>query len=920
MFDPRLIREINRRNCLLLIGSGPSTEVGFSSWALLARSVYEEVKRLGKISDDAGYQKYLAEQKYPEMFAIAERDLGDRASLVSMLQHFLEPRKKHPAHIYGILANWPIPIYMTTNWDDEILNALGKEKVFFKTVWNTKADFSKWRAGTDNIIVKLHSDLAHPETAVITSRDYQIFSTDGSFEYFRAKLRAVFEMFNVLIIGHSLSDYDLSLVLQIAKSTSSPEHPLYLVAADMTRSDEIELFQKFNIVVIPYKNPDGTHSRLRRLLCIVNKFVKPRYRRLDIQETTYSDEEIEAAQSLLIYRRVHNLTQESTGGIHHFDPLVLNALFQVSDNGVDPADLFTLPPLSTIVKNDEIKTAVEASLQLLQEEGLIAKDGKLKLLEAGTKRVMVMRSEKEMTEEQAYGQFILDLKSELGSNPEEKDEVFVDLLKDTIVKVFKQRGLAIANSIFADQSISERELSDIFEALSNAATVFHDEDASVAFIAAAQKFVLESSTAQLKYLTSLSQGYFLFHLLGLDPKCAKIRHNILQNTVWWCDASTLLPLLAAGSRNNEYAKDLFRRLRELNVRVVTTTKFLSEIHRHILWAHRFFEEEDTSSPVFLQAALLKSSFKQNLFLEGFIRLAAEGAVGTPADYLNSVFPDGWESQQLRRLLQGLGISVIELHELEGYAIADHGTIQELTEQVKDERIRGDSYKGWNQVDAEGEILFIIRSLRSGRYKSPVTNQVDRAYFLSQSLVLDRVAEKNEGLTWTPEALYRYLIALPGETPDDGLLHQCMLQEYYVSGIVLIDKQRYRHFFGPAINAAKISYAAEEAQYLREYPQASAAALRESFDKTPDLEKPFFVTQMGWKAARQAAARAESATRRAVESEAELKRVRAAAETGALQKQLARLEQSEAEARHGKDPKYLRKKLRQAKKRQRRGRK
>ena len=35
--------------------------------------------------------------------------------------------------------------------------------------------------------------------------------------------------------------------------------------------------------------------------------------------------------------------------------------------------------------------------------------------------------------------------------------------------------------------------------------------------------------------------------------------------------------------------------------------------------------------MFLQAALLKSSFKQNLFLEGFIRLAAEGAVGTPSD-------------------------------------------------------------------------------------------------------------------------------------------------------------------------------------------------------------------------------------------------------------------------------------------------
>jgi hypothetical protein len=920
MFDPRLIRDINRRQCFLLVGSGPSTEVGFPSWEALASDVYKEVKKLGKISDEFGYKKCLDQKKYPEMFAIAERDLGSRASLISTLQPFLEPKKKLPARTYGILASWPIPVYMTTNWDDEIFNALKKEKIFFKTIWNTKADFSKWRAGTEGVIVKLHSDLAHPETAVITSQDYQRFATDSSFDYFQSKLRAIFEMFNVLIIGHSLSDYDLGLVLQIAKSTASPEHPVYLVAADMTRSEEIELFQKFNVVVIQYKNPDGTHSRLRKLLSVVNKFIKPRHRRLDFNDTTYSNEEIEAAQSLLIYRRIHKLTQESSEGIHHFDPLVLRAISQASSDGVDQADLFTLPPLSAIVKNDEIKTAVEASLQLLQQEGLVTNDGKVKLLEPGTKRVLEMRNEKEMTEEQAYGQFIVDLKSDLESSTEEKDDVFIGVLKDTIVKVFKQRGLAIANSIFADQSISESDLSDIFEALSDAATIFGDDDTGVAFIAAAQKFVLDSSPAQLKYLTSLSQGYFLFHLLGLDPTCAKIRQNILENTVWWCDASTLLPLLAAGSRNHDYAKDLFRRLRELNVRVVTTTNFLSEIHKHIFWAQRFFQEEDTSSPVFLQAALLKSSFKQNLFLEGFIRLAAEGGVGTPGDYLNSMFPRGWEAKELRRVLEFLGVSVVELNELDGYSVGDHGMIQELAEQVKDERIRGDSYKGRSQVDAEGEVLFIIRSLRTGKYKSPVTAQADRTFFLSQSLVLDRVAEKGEGVTWTPEALYRYLIALPGESPDDGLLHQCMLQEYYVSGAVLIDKPRYTRFFGPAISAAKVSYATEEEQYIREFPQSSVATLRHAFDKTPDLEKPFFVTQMGWKAARQAEARAAAATKRAMESEAELKKVRAEAETGALQKQLARLKQSETEERHRKDPNYLRKKLRQAKKRQRKGRK
>ncbi len=78
MFDPRLIKDINRGKCFVLVGSGPSTEMGYSSWASLAKGVFETVKKLGKVSDEAGYLKYFTEKKYPEIFTVAERDLGGR--------------------------------------------------------------------------------------------------------------------------------------------------------------------------------------------------------------------------------------------------------------------------------------------------------------------------------------------------------------------------------------------------------------------------------------------------------------------------------------------------------------------------------------------------------------------------------------------------------------------------------------------------------------------------------------------------------------------------------------------------------------------------------------------------------------------------------------------------------------------------
>ena len=61
-----------------------------------------------------------------------------------------------------------------------------------------------------------------------------------------------------------------------------------------------------------------------------------------------------------------------------------------------------------------------------------------------------------------------------------------------------------------------------------------------------------------------------------------------RETLWWCDASVLLPLLAVGSINNQYAEDLFKDLRELNANTLTTTRLLREIMEHLEWASRLF--------------------------------------------------------------------------------------------------------------------------------------------------------------------------------------------------------------------------------------------------------------------------------------------------------------------------------------------
>jgi hypothetical protein len=222
------------------------------------------------------------------------------------------------------------------------------------------------------------------------------------------------------------------------------------------------------------------------------------------------------------------------------------------------------------------------------------------------------------------------------------------------------------------------------------------------------------------------------------------------------------------------------------------------------------------------------------------------------------------------------------------------------------------------------------------------------YFVSQSHALDIVAPNDPIVTWTPEAVYRYANSLTGGDIDPNLLQQCMLHGYFYAGVSFIDKARYLKFFGPAVSQAKASYKEQVDKYLQETEQAHGRKdLDEEFDRTPDLEKPFFVAQMGWQMARIAERKAQEAARReeATKTKAQQhvagieaaatkritdadERARAATaqakaareEAKAARKARSRAEQEAARLRNLQDPKHMRKRRQQAKKRARKRRK
>lgn len=343
-------------------------------------------------------------------------------------------------------------------------------------------------------------------------------------------------------------------------------------------------------------------------------------------------------------------------------------------------------------------------------------------------------------------------------------------------------------------------------------------------------------------------------------------------------------------------------------RFFATTALLREVLEHFDWARAFAAKHPVYSPEFLEAATARLNYKQNLFLDGFIRTAAEGRVSTFSGYCKQLFPSGATHEAIKQALVENGLKIVDLSDLSGFDQIDYGEQLGVEEAVRSERQTRRTFRSDLQVRAEAEVFQMVRRLSNGTLTFPDQSWTpDRVYFISQSQVLDSISTGT--VTWSPESVYRYLTALPGNSLDPSLLQQCMLNDYYNAGVSFIDTDRYERFFTPYINAAKADFREHKKRYFEYFENANQ--VDKEFDTTPNLDKPLFVQQMIARVAKSESMRADAATKRAEEAEARLHALEAEKAAAWKTRERIRAEQLEAEKRNLRDPKHVRKRAKQA---------
>jgi hypothetical protein len=163
-------------------------------------------------------------QRVAQYFELAK----ERSNLVKEVKDAVVTGKR-PSPVVRALAELNFPIVITTNYDRLFETALrevaGNPKDPFVSHYQTNEnvatvdfpfdeDFSEARP----FVFKMHGDIEHPESIVITDEDYIHFilrmSNSGVYDPIPKTLQVQFKRWPTLFIGYSLKDYNLRVLFR----------------------------------------------------------------------------------------------------------------------------------------------------------------------------------------------------------------------------------------------------------------------------------------------------------------------------------------------------------------------------------------------------------------------------------------------------------------------------------------------------------------------------------------------------------------------------------------------------------------------------------------------------------------------------------------------------------------------------------
>lgn len=163
-FISHFVKELEENNVAIFAGAGLSTSAGYVNWKELVKPFAESLN--------------LDINKETDLIGIAQYYLNDNGRQ-RISQHLLDniATCREPTENHRIMARLPIPTYWTTNYD-KLLEQAFENASKIPDVKYTINHLSLTKSKRDVIIYKMHGDIDHPDSAVLTKDDYEKYANE----------------------------------------------------------------------------------------------------------------------------------------------------------------------------------------------------------------------------------------------------------------------------------------------------------------------------------------------------------------------------------------------------------------------------------------------------------------------------------------------------------------------------------------------------------------------------------------------------------------------------------------------------------------------------------------------------------------------------------------------------------------------
>jgi len=857
--DSHLIEYLLSGKAWLLVGSGPSIEMGYPSWRELAECTISVVKTEIPGSKISLLIKALESEDYPKVFQEAANLLGI-ARVMQLLRSKNTPKKAPgDASIYKIIAKWPIPVYLTTNYDDELQRSLSAYSLPYVMYDNREDHIGLLTPDLSNAIIKLHGDLRSETGLILTSNDYQNITESAKWLYWRTKLTSIFQMSKVIVIGHSLTDKNIRHVLDLAKNGASVVHPIIWIAPNVYENERRRFLEDFRIRIVSYPNQDGTHRHLLKLLQTLDNFIPPR-------PIVHMQQNIQKVQNSLPMG-----TNAAAPGF-----FVFNAFCSQHDFETKRIDILVsaiqsaFPDLYTKNKG---KFNLQDALQMIgwpKEHGLDAevpkqvtngliqlnaieeKDHEYIITESGLKQAKENRATFGHMRDAFIQSLTMRLKRDfVYLDPKQVDRIASDI-ESSLAVFFKEGGLTLSSALLSKDR-SQPLPDSIIPFMVSSSTRYDDQLMRLAFFSVSVEIFRKPTDPDRQYLGRISLGFFAFHAMGVFGEAAIARLNHAKETVWLIDSDTQIKCLAIGSLTNFAYRDCLSRLSKIGIRLFTTEKLFGETTEHLIFANTVIRDHGVESSSVSQAAKGDSPYKKsNTFLEGFVNWQAAGNPHDWQQYLYEITGNhAYKVDNLKTVLTKIGIETLPLKNWPGYDVTDASKVEEYAtgiariwdehhpRNVNENDTERDSYE---KAGPEAEALLIVQNERAGKYQA-IAESDSNSWFISYTSILNLVVSSK--ITWQPDAFLSFASTLcnvaTAEATDKAF--EIILIGLAQSGLSMLDDDLIARVFGNPIDQAILNMEALRDSYSNTIESKYGESLESVIGRIKPIEQPLAAIQL-----------------------------------------------------------------------------